>query len=98
MNILLVFPGFIVAFIILFYYERKIRELKNNVHFYLASDADGKLLLYISKPVRVDDTFESDGEGCCLTCNIEYYGLKYEDYYYLNWEYKPVEVFVNTKD
>ena len=33
MNILLVFPGFIVAFIILFYYERKIREPKNNVHF-----------------------------------------------------------------
>ena len=62
MNILLVFLGFIIAFIILFYYERKIIEPKNNVHFYLTSDADGKLWLYIGKPVRVDDTFESDGE------------------------------------
>ena len=91
MNILLVFSGFIIAFIILFYYERKIRQSKNNVHFYLASDADGKLWLYIGKPVRVDDIFESDKEGCCLTCNIEYYGLKCEDYYYLNYEYEPVE-------
>ena len=64
MNILLVFPGFIVAFIILFYYERKLREPKNNVHFYLVSDTDDKLWLYIGKPVRVDDTFESDGERC----------------------------------
>ena len=42
MNILLVFPGFIVAFIIVLCYEYKIRNLsakpKNNVHFYVAKD------------------------------------------------------------
>ena len=45
MNILLVFPGFIVAFIIVFYYERKIRrtEPRNKVHFYVARDKHGKL-------------------------------------------------------
>lgn len=88
MNVLLAFPGFIIAFVAVLYYERKIREPKN---FYLVSDTDDKLWLYIGKPVRVDDIFESDKEGCCLTCNIEYYGLKCEDYYYLNYEYEPVE-------
>lgn len=42
MNILLIFPGFIVAFIILFCYEYKIKLLKiesiNKVHFYVARD------------------------------------------------------------
>ena len=58
MNVLLIFPSFIIAFVVVLYYERKIREPKNT------SDTDGKLWLYIGKPVRVDDIFESDGEGC----------------------------------
>lgn len=61
MNVLLAFPGFIIAFVAVLYYEHKIREPKN---FYLVSDTDDKLWLYIGKPVRVDDTFESDGERC----------------------------------
>ena len=40
MNILLIFSSFIIAFVVVLYYERKIREPKNNVHFYLASDTD----------------------------------------------------------
>lgn len=49
MNILLISSGFILAFIIVFCYECKIRrtEPMNKVHFYVARDKDGKLLLYI---------------------------------------------------
>lgn len=56
MNILLVLPVFIIAFIIVFYYERKIKnlslELKNNVHFYVARDKNDELFLYMGKPFR----------------------------------------------
>ena len=49
MNILLIFPGFIIAFVIVLYYERKIKNLsvkpKNNVHFYVARDQDDNLYL-----------------------------------------------------
>lgn len=59
MNILLIFPGFILAFIIVFCYEYKIRNLsakfKNNVHFYVAKDKDGYLGLYIDEPIRCED-------------------------------------------
>ena len=84
MTISLIVSGFIITAIVL-YYELKIDRLfksrNNNVHFYVARDKDSELWLYIGKPIRVDDTFESDGEGCCLTCDIEHDGLKYEDYY-----------------
>ena len=56
MNILLIFPGFIIAFIIVLYYECKVRNLyekpKNNVHFYIARDKDGDLNLFLNKPSR----------------------------------------------
>ena len=54
MNILLIFPGFIIAFIIVLYYERKIRrtEPRNKVHFYVARDKDGDLNLFLNKPSR----------------------------------------------
>ena len=60
MNILLVFPGFIIAFIIALYYERRIRNIsvtKNKVHFYVARDGDGSLWLYMGKPKRVEQRF-----------------------------------------
>ena len=59
MNILLVFPGFIVAFIIVFCYEYKIKQIKpkNKVHFYVARDKSGELCLYLGKPVRGNDKF-----------------------------------------
>lgn len=51
MNILLIFPGFIVAFIVALYYEHKIKLAKqrNNVHFYVARHKDGSLWLYIGE-------------------------------------------------
>ena len=57
MNILLIFPGFIVAFIIVFYYKRKIRRTernRNKVHFYVTCEVNhrGEIFhtLWIGKP------------------------------------------------
>ena len=54
MNILLVFPGFIIAFIIVFYYEHKIREPRNNVRFYVVCE-EGRyhknLGLWLGRPI-----------------------------------------------
>ena len=78
----------------------KENEPRNNVHFYVARDKDGSLWLYIGKPLRDKTEFHADSDGriFCLTYNIEYYGLKYEDYANLEWEDEPLEVFVNMKD
>lgn len=73
---------------------------KNKVHFYVARDKGGDLWLYIGKPFRDNIAFYSDSKRgvFCLTYNIEYYGLKYEDYDYLKWEDEPVEVFLNLEE
>lgn len=104
MNILLVFPGFIIAFIIVFCYEYKIRNLstksKNNVHFYVARDKDGTLWLYMGKPFRDGNMFCTclDKKTFALTCNLERVDLKYEDYNNLKWEDEPVEIFLNMEN
>ena len=101
MNILLIFPGFIVAFIIVFCYERKIRRMKSKVHFYVARDKNGKLWLYIGKPIRGDDIFYIDTSkgGMGITCHkFKLFGLNENDYANLKWEDEPVEVFVNMED
>ena len=103
MNILLIFPGFIIAFIIVLYYELKVRNLssktKNNVHFYVARDKGGSLWLYMSKPVRCDDAFIADfSKGNILTHdNFRCFGLDEKDYVNLKWEDEPVEVFLNVE-
>ena len=103
MNILLVFPGFIIAFIIVLYYERKIRrtEPRNKVHFYVARDKNGKLWLYMGKPFRRDDKFRaslSKGGSCLTHMDFRFYGLDVQDYADLKWEDEPVEVFLNLED
>ena len=104
MNILLIFPGFIIAFIIVLYYERKIRNLsknpKNNVHFYVARDKNGKLWLYMGKPVRYYDAFIADlSKGNSLThIYFRCFGLDEKDYVNLKWEDEPVEVFLNLEN
>lgn len=99
MNILLIFPGFILAFIVALYYEHKIKLAKprNNVHFYVARHKDGSLWLYIGKPY-----FFKDAKICYATGNssleFEDFGLNINDYDNLKWEDDPVEVFVNKED
>ena len=100
MNILLIFPGFIVALIIVLYYERKIRrtEPRNKVHFYVARDKNGKLWLYLKKPVRADGFFYSHGQILSSSDSFSKYGLNVLDYTNLKWEDEPVEVFLNLED
>ena len=104
MNILLIFPGFIVAFIIVFYYERKIRrtELRNKVHFYVARDKDGTLWLYMGRTIRRESDFvscwEEGGKRMGHGSKLAMYGLNENDYKDLKWEDEPLEVFVNMED
>ena len=100
MNILLLFIGFIIAFVIVFYYERKIRrtEPRNKVHFYVARDKSGGLWLYIDKPIRANDFFYSRGQILSSSDSFSKYGLNVLDYTNLKWEDEPVEVFLNLED
>lgn len=99
MSILLIFPGFIIAFVIVLYYERKIRDLsvkqKNKVQFYVARDMNGELWLYIGKPVRTINEFLACNYGKAITSSKYFskYGLNENDYDNLTWEDEPVEVF-----
>ena len=103
MNILLLFPGFIVAFIIVFCYEYKIRnlhtQLRNKVRFYVARDMSGSLWLYMGKPIRFEKFFAC-GHGQILVSSDDFpkYGLNIHDFDNLKWEDEPVEVFINMED
>ena len=104
MNILLIFPGFIIAFIIVFCYEYKIRqfraESRNRVHFYVARDKNGELWLYIGKPFRVGTRFCPNVRKRIFIItryNLNSFGLNENDYTDLKWEDEPVEVFVNKE-
>ena len=107
MNILLIFLCFIIVFIIVFYYEHKIRNLsikpKNNVHFYVTCEVTdyGGILrtLWLGKPSY------KEGEGFVsnMWSNIldvlpsVSYKLNYFDFADMkNGEIK--EVFLNMKD
>ncbi len=103
MNILLIFPGFILAFIIVLYYEYKIRRTKprNKVHFYVARDEyNNTLYLYLSKPYRSIDRFISSPKGHIIEIEDFFYkkGLNLADFSDLKWEDEPVEVFLNLED
>ena len=78
----------------------KVKESRNNVHFYVARDKDGDLYIYLGKPVRIaDDFIQCNGgnviEGAKGFIN---YGLNENDYDNLKWEDEPVEVFINLED
>lgn len=99
-NILLIFPGFIVAFIIVFCYERKIREMRNKVHFYVARDENDELFLYMGKPFRSINKFHPYQNGCIITSDddLSNFGVNKDDYANLKWEDEPIEVFLNLED
>ena len=102
MNILLIFPGFIIAFIIVLYYERKIRrtEPRNKVHFYVARDEDNSLWLYLGKPARSKNTFMPISCGRIIRSEKYFsnYGLDVNDYANLKWEDEPVEVVLHLEN
>ena len=88
---------FIACFIITF---KITKELKNNVHFYVARDKNGDLYLYMGKPVRGLKEFLSCYYGKSIKSSKHFskYGLNVDDYAYLKWEDDPVEVFINMED
>lgn len=104
MNILLIFPCFIIAFIIAIYYKRNIRriELKNKVHFYVARDSNDALFLYLSKPVRRNGFWGTGDNGLVISGDANFFlekcGLKWEDFKSLKWEDEPLEVFLDLED
>lgn len=79
---------------------QKDKKPRNKVHFYVARDMDGKLFLYIGKPVRKSDEFlpGNDGKLVVPSRNFSQCGLNKNDYADLKWEDEPVEVFINMEN
>ena len=73
---------------------------KNKVHFYVARDKNGKLWLYMGKPIRRYNAFIADlSKGNTLTnINFRCFGLNESDYVNLKWEDEPVEVFLKLEN
>ena len=101
MNIPLLFPGFIIAFVIVLYYERKIRrtEPRNKVHFYVTREKNGTLWLYMGKPIKKEHFYVICNYGIIIASVDRFsgYGLDKNDYANLKWEDEPVEVFLNLE-
>lgn len=78
----------------------KVQEPMNKVHFYVARDKDGKLYLYMGKPVRESSEFLPCSYGKLIKSSRHFskYGLNEGDYSYLKWKDEPVEVFINMED
>ena len=98
MDWILYFITFILGVIIVyigFYIKPK---PKNNVHFYVARDKNGRLFLYLSKPFRRGDEFFSNEHGNIMLHDLKNFGLNPDEFKDLKWEDEPVEVFINMKD
>ena len=93
-----------LAFIVLEFAEDKVMskfsKKRNRVHFYVARDMDGRLYLYLGKPLKGIAEFHGarDKNRCFLTHKLERLGLNLDDFKDLKWEDEPVEVFVNMED
>ena len=108
MNILLVFPGFIIAFVIVICYEYKIkrirRELRNNVRFYVTCESNyrGEIIrtLWLGKPYYTKSKrFASGILGRILAINNSFigYNLNCSDFEDME-EGEIREVFINLED
>ena len=98
--------SFVLAVIILDFVADKVKNTSskkiNRVHFYVASDKNGMLYLYVGKPERAYSCFLAL-RGYCICrmekeCDFENFGLNENDYKDLKWEDEPVEVFLNMED
>ena len=106
MNILLLFRGFIIAFFIVLYYKRKVRNLskspRNNVHFYVARDKDKTLWLYLEKPIKDEDCDRyipyRGGNAIIGRDKFKDFNLNPNDFKNLSFDDNPVEVFLNLED
>lgn len=90
---------------LLFIYKKvikKINESKNHVHFYVARNANYRLILFLGKPLKRVDCgyYKSCGHSVSIATQeyFESFGLNINDFKYLSWEDEPVEVFINIED
>ena len=96
--------SFVLAVIILDFVADKVKSAsskkRNRVHFYVSRDMDGRLYLYLGKPLRGIAEFHGvAGKNIfVLTNNFKSFGLNQDDFKDLKWEDEPVEVFVNMED
>ena len=81
-------------------YVAKQEKPTNRVHFYVARNKNGKLFLYMRKPLRTSDMFIFSRFGNFISEGKYFseYGLNCDDFKNLKWEDEPVEVFINMKD
>ena len=81
-------------------YTAKQEEPINRVHFYVARNKNGKLFLYMRKPLRTSDMFIFSRFGSFISEGNYFseYGLNCDDFKDLKWEDEPVEVFINMED
>ena len=81
-------------------YAAKQEKPVNRIHFYVARDKNGKLFLYMRKPLRTSDMFISSRFGSFINEGrfFSEYGLNCDDFKDLKWEDEPVEVFINMED
>lgn len=95
--------SFVLAVIILDFVADKVKNTSsqkiNRVHFYVARDMDGRLYLYLGKPLSGIAEFHGvAGKNIfVLTNNLKRFGLNTDDFKYLKWEDEPVEVFLNLE-
>lgn len=74
---------------------------QNKVHFYVARDKNGELVLWLGKPCRCVYYWSFNSRyNIVMASNKELslYGLDIKDYDNLKWEDEPVEVFLNLED
>lgn len=99
MDILLIFPGFILAIIIMMIYEIKLRKQQNKVHFYVTK---GKRIcvLWFGKPKLIEGSFESSNNNNFIIAYQKHFsdfGLNINDY--LDMKEREIrEVYINLED
>ena len=93
-----------LAFILFDFVADKVKskssKKRNRVHFYVSRDMDGRLYLYLGKPLRGIAEFHGvAGKNIfVLTNNFKSFGLNQDDFKDLKWEDEPLEVFINMED
>ena len=70
---------------------------KNNVHFYVAREKNGILLLYFGKPYRTNSVYYTEKSQSLPSTGayISNFGLNENDFANLKWGDEPVEVFLD---
>lgn len=79
----------------------KVKEPRNNVHFYVARDKNNELGLWFGKPYRGIENWICVGYSVIIASGdreLNLCRLNIEDYDNLKWEDEPLEVFLNLED